>query len=344
MSPDNLLSLVQALRERIGEHRSALSSNEMLTRYALVDPLLCELGWDTADPAIVIPEDTSGLGRGRPDYVLQNNGQSAMVIEAKKLGSGLQNGARQAIDYAMDANRQARYFAITDGQHWEIYDTNRPASDMQVVSFDIMAASSAEVCLKAMALWRPAVEHGSVIAAETPIIGLDAVKQTSAVTARVVEATVGPPTPAMSDVLTSSPQVKPAIAPTPIDRAGREWITLSELRERTHQRDEPPIEIQFPGKSPTTVEDWNDLIHKIVNWLVQEGSLKKDDCPIPVGPKQCVVNTESKHLFGQRFHQPEYVNGFYVENNFSTPHRARNACIIVEHVNLDPAQFRVRLR
>ena len=175
MRPDNLLSLVQTLRERISEHRSTLNRNEMLTRYALVDPLLRELGWDTGDPAIVVPEDTSG--QGRADYVLRTNGQPVMVIEAKSLGSSLQSGARQAVDYAMDANRQARYFTITDGQNWDIYDTNRPANNMRVSSFDVMSASPAEACLKAMTLWRPAVEHGSVMTAETPIVGQEAVYQ-----------------------------------------------------------------------------------------------------------------------------------------------------------------------
>ena len=56
MPLESLLELVETLRKRIGGHRAALSGNEMLTRYALVDPLLCVLGWDTADPAIVIPE------------------------------------------------------------------------------------------------------------------------------------------------------------------------------------------------------------------------------------------------------------------------------------------------
>ena len=178
MPLESLLELVQALRQRIKEHRSALSGNEMLTRYALIDPLLSELGWETTDPATVILEDTSGLGRGRPDYVLQHSGKPVMVIEAKKLGSGLQDGARQAISYAMDANRQARFFAITDGQQWEIYDTDRPASDMRVTSFDIMAVSPAEVCLQALALWQSSVIDGKVSAGQAPVIRITAEETT----------------------------------------------------------------------------------------------------------------------------------------------------------------------
>ena len=50
MPLESLHSLVETLKERIQDHSDALSVNETLTRYALIDPLLRELGWDTADP------------------------------------------------------------------------------------------------------------------------------------------------------------------------------------------------------------------------------------------------------------------------------------------------------
>ena len=56
MPLDALLELVETLRQRIVEHKAALSQSEALTRYALIDPLLRELGWDTDDPNLVIPE------------------------------------------------------------------------------------------------------------------------------------------------------------------------------------------------------------------------------------------------------------------------------------------------
>lgn len=53
---DDLLRLVETLRARIDAHGPALRGSEALTRYALIDPLLRELGWDTSDPAQVVPE------------------------------------------------------------------------------------------------------------------------------------------------------------------------------------------------------------------------------------------------------------------------------------------------
>ena len=68
MPLEQLHSLVETLKERIKEHNDALRGSEWLTRYALIDPLLRELGWDTADPALVMPEYR--LGNGRADYAL----------------------------------------------------------------------------------------------------------------------------------------------------------------------------------------------------------------------------------------------------------------------------------
>ena len=56
MPLESLLELVETLGDRIDRHGPALKQSEALTRYALIDPLLRELGWDTSDPWMVMPE------------------------------------------------------------------------------------------------------------------------------------------------------------------------------------------------------------------------------------------------------------------------------------------------
>lgn len=85
MPLESLLKLVETLRQRIDEHGNALRQSEALTRYSLIDPLLRELGWDTDDPALVIPEYRSGGGRA--DYALLSEGKPAVMVEAKSLGT-----------------------------------------------------------------------------------------------------------------------------------------------------------------------------------------------------------------------------------------------------------------
>ena len=333
MPLESLLELVETLRERIDEHGAALSQSEALTRAALIDPLLRELGWDTEDPAAVMPEYR--LGKSSADYALLNDGKPALMVEAKKLGEPLANHRSQGIGYCIEDG--IGYFALTDGRQWEIYETHKmaPIAEKMIVQFDL-AQSPPITCLKAMALWRPTVEHGSVMVATTPIVGLDTVKQG---TAEPMVPPIHEPEP--------MPQEQPAIQRPPATvtqsgETGQEWIPLSNLSPQGG--DLAPVEIQFPNEPPATIKSWNDFIHKIVNWLIRKDILKKDHCPIPVGPKQCVVNTKPKHLEGQPFHSPESVNGFFIEKNFSTPNRARNARVMLVNVGQDPAQFKVRLR
>ena len=53
---NELIELIQQLRERAQEHEDLLGVNESLVRYVLIDPLLRGLGWDTEDPHHMVPE------------------------------------------------------------------------------------------------------------------------------------------------------------------------------------------------------------------------------------------------------------------------------------------------
>ena len=132
MSLDSLLSLVEKLRERIDAHGRALRKNEALTRAALIDPLLRELGWDTGDPALVISEYK--VGDKKADYALFRDGKRIpiMMVEAKSLGTALRGEPReQGLGYCL--LEKIPYLSISDGEHWEIYrdtdTTGRPRQE-----------------------------------------------------------------------------------------------------------------------------------------------------------------------------------------------------------------------
>ena len=115
MPLESLLQLVETLRERIDSHRDALRQSEALTRYALIDPLLREMGWDTEDPGMVVPEYRSGSGSA--DYALIGNGRLVMMVEAKKLGTPLRDQVlAQGINYCL--MERTSHFAVTDGSNF----------------------------------------------------------------------------------------------------------------------------------------------------------------------------------------------------------------------------------
>ena len=167
MPLENLLTLIENLRERIDSHGDALRQSEALTRYTLIDPLLRELGWDTEDPDMVVPEYSSG--GGRVDYALCKNGKSVIMLEAKKLDKSLKDAVNQGINYCM--HEGTKYFAVTDGRCWEIYETHKPVpiDKKRIVSFDLKDPLIVDVCLKALALWRRAVVSDQIVVGQVPI-------------------------------------------------------------------------------------------------------------------------------------------------------------------------------
>ena len=168
MPLDDLFTLIHELRERIDAHGAALRQSEALTRYALIDPLLRALGWNTADPALVVPEYRSGSGSA--DYALLGNGKPLMMVEAKKLGTPLPAVVSQVLTYCQEEG--TLHFSVTDGRLWEVYETHRPVPKDKklVVSFDLKDQDPAEVALQALALWRPGVQAGHVTPGHPPII------------------------------------------------------------------------------------------------------------------------------------------------------------------------------
>ena len=65
---EEILKVIEKVKKRAEEFRDTLSHNEFATRYALIDPVLRALGWNTEDPSKVVPELSTN--QGTPDYAL----------------------------------------------------------------------------------------------------------------------------------------------------------------------------------------------------------------------------------------------------------------------------------
>ena len=248
MSLESLLTLVEKLRKQIDVHGQALRKNEWLTRYALIDPLLRELGWDTGDPALVIPEYNVGDGSAA-DYALLSEGKPVMMVEAKSLRTPLQDALEQGLRYCLI--KRTRYLSITDGGRWEIYydaDKTGDPGKKRLVQFDLKNGPATEVCLKALTLWELR-ESGQVATGQIPVVG---------------------PTHNQPD----SPESPPP-QPTP---PSLEWRPLSELDQRPH--DPSPVEIQFPDNSVVSIKSWKSILVEVAKWLEEKKLLTEDHCPI----------------------------------------------------------------
>ena len=314
---ESLLELVETLRGRIDEHGEALRQSEALTRAALIDPLLRELGWDTENPAMVVPEYRSAAGFA--DYALMNDSSQppALIVEAKKLGESLDDKvALQSLNYCNLIGTP--HFALTDGKTWKIYSTfeQAPLADRLIATFSIGEMSAAEVCLQALALWRHSVEVGVVSAAKTPIVGLDGTNHA----------------PAPESV----PQVRPEISATETEQ---DWIPLSDLSPKGGTA--PPIEIKFPDGSSVALGRWNTVAVESVRWLYNNNYLDAGNWRIQRGARYIVSDT-SIHPSGKEFTRPSNVGPLHVEINYDGLNQVKNACLIIERAGQDTVNFKVR--
>lgn len=314
---ENMLTLIEKLRERIDSHDDALKKNEMLTRYALIDPLLRELGWDTEDPDVVVPEYRSD--GGRPDYALRKEGKPIIMLEAKSLDTPLKDAVKQVINYCMHDGTE--YSAVTDGRRWEIYETHKPVpiDEKRITSFDLKDLSAAEVCLKVLALWRPSVISGQIAVGETPVIGLPDDRRDTTETQSAEETTEQPPPPVLD-----------------------EWQPLSEFNPQTG--DPRPTEILFPDNSKVSINAWMDLMIKVVDWLINNNILDKTHCPIKYSDqsKRYLVSVEPIHLDKKSFIGGKQIKSLYIDTHYNRQHHVKNVQTIIRRVGQDPAQFKVR--
>ena len=334
MSLESLLTLVEKLRERIDDHASLLRRNEALTRYTLIDPLLRELGWDTEDPALVIPEYT-GLG-GSADYALFNGDKPLMIVEAKKLDTSLRDEKVLIQGLAYCQKQGTRYLSVTDGRRWEIYEPHRggavPIDKKRIVEFDLKNGSAAEVCSKALALRRSNVELLSD--AMYPLEGEDVADETVLRRPNIERL---PDSPSPPEAPTPTPQ-----PPSPgLDE--HEWQPISGLNPQKGHAS--PREVRFPDGLVRPLTTWRELMDEVTRWLVDSNYLTTSNCPIQKPrSKFYVVSSTPVHPDGREFGNPHRIGGvesLYTEG-FSGPQVADIARTVIESVNQDSAQFKVR--
>ena len=128
-------------------HGDSLRTNEALTRYALIDPLLATLGWNLSDPDEVIPEYRPTNGRREAvDYMLKR-GSFKMIIESKALDVSLEKYENKLTNYAnmfRESGIAANLFCLTNGDVWKIYESCKNVK--KVVEFSI-SSNCSERCM-----------------------------------------------------------------------------------------------------------------------------------------------------------------------------------------------------
>lgn len=128
------------LQDTIADIQAKLKSNgypnEQAISQGIVLRLLQELGWDTYDTQVVIPEYTTG--KGRVDFALcvQKN-KPFIFIEVKQPGN-LSGADEQVFNYAY--HQGTPFIIVTDGKEWHFYLPTAPGNyeERKVYNLDML--------------------------------------------------------------------------------------------------------------------------------------------------------------------------------------------------------------
>ena len=160
---DALVHVIESLQERIRRDGDTIGSNEIRTRTALVDPLLNALGWDTTDPAMVIPEYAASGGVA--DYALlkvtpDENTPVIAFIEAKRLNEPLESHRAQMLNYANMTG--VKYAGLTNGDRWELYEVFKeaPLHERRIVDVSLLREPVIDCAVQLLPLKWPSPETG----------------------------------------------------------------------------------------------------------------------------------------------------------------------------------------
>lgn len=327
MALDDLQGVIEKLQKTIEAHRRYLAENETRTRQVLIDPLLRELGWDVSDPDTI--ELEYWVRQKRADYALISNRQPVAVIEAKRLGNDLEDDEMmQVLNYANLAGID--YMIATDGDRWEMYEVFKRGAleERLLMKFRLSEQPAHKNALQALAMWKPNLTSDSTPSAATESVFV-------------------------------SPKVAPDQTDVKSNEQQREQLSnevsadtekpYSFASERRYPRYTTPTRLEIGDNIKKQVTFWLDVIHEVAVWLVDEGMLSDNDCPILIGKKvrRTFIDREGKvNPDGTPFKNPQQLpNGLILQRSQTdTWEQWDRLTKLLEQFDVDPSTIRVFYR
>ena len=332
---DDLVGVIETLKERIAAHGSALRENETRTRMALIDPLLQALGWNVSDPEMVTPEYS--VGASRADYALLTpTGTPSALLEAKKLDESLASHRMQMLNYANISG--IPHAGLTDGNHWEMYTVfdQAPIEQRRILDVSIANTPAYEAALKLLLLWRPNLMSGQPVAANEPILVPKPVDISSTPDNSDL---APPPTPVTSPsyVPQEPTRITSAVSPE------KGWLSLPAVNP---EEVSSPISVRFPDSKTIVIErGWTDAWFQICEWLAATGKMTAQYIPIRKSNRasRYLVHTTPRHSNGRDFGQPKKTStGLFVERQYGPQQILDNARFLLDKFGIPVASVELR--
>ena len=211
--------------------------------------------------------------------------------------------------------------------------------------------AASEVCLKAIALWRPSIVKRKIGVGQTPLIVPRDMQQPSA-PGRV---TIDSGETAVRTNSDPSPQPLPVQPETTVphkplaDEYSKNWEPITNLS--VIKGASPPIKILFPDDTTAEIQTWGGLTLETARWLIDNDFLNARHCPVRVSshPRtvQYLVSEKPVHSNDREFTSFEeltdnYGKRLFIFTGLEAPLHVRSIKYLVGEMKQDPSQFKVR--
>lgn len=306
---DDLVKTIETLQERIKEHGHRIGAYESRTRAALIDPMLCALGWNVADPSLVDVEyDVSHKTEKKwIDYaLLDQTGQPVCFVEAKKLDDKSRPVSQTIgnLQAENEAKKSAvRYCVSTNGDQWIVYDaTKTPPVEMET---SIMGRDASKSALELLALWMRSLQLRSFNKAHEPLFDVEV-----------------PPLP------------PPPPPPPPLST---EWTSLT--GDFLISNGPRPVAVQFPDGQSVALAVWQDLLSATADWLYGKNLLTVSNCREATDSKRHILSPDGLNHYGKPFVQSVKIGstGIVLDVHLSNKDKLRYMRKLLTHFSIDPS-------
>lgn len=319
----DLKETLSSVTRRMKKHRSFYEQNEMAIRDQIVNPILRSLEWNPEDPEEVQPNISTE--EGIPDYSLIKDDNKVLFIEAKKLSVDIEQKdvISQLAKYCFGEGM--KYGVLTNGIIWLLFRAFKERTTMVeriVWKTDIEHDEPTATIRRLQTISKKNIENIENLIKKLQILDeiwkslVDEPEEIIKGLTPVFERLINEGYPDYEfESLELEDFLKERI---------KELITPIEETEIIHPSG-PQI---WEGKRPRKIRIINDIYNirnsyeiliKTAEWLIRKKKLKRNNCPIPIGRKRNLINTEPKHRYGDHFTSPKKLsNGLYIETHYST--------------------------
>ena len=322
---DELVDVIETVKKRILDHRSLIENYERRTRISLIDPILCALGWDVADPSLVTIEPR--VAGNWADYaLLMSNGRTIVLfVEAKKL-SDIETPISQVIGYAtaepFQGGADVRYCVSTNGDSWQLIDTRERKYLFRV---SIVQDDPNKCALQLLGLWRPALADGSYTRPVEPVAStpepIDPVEFGDQVTE-----------PEEEDIESSRPPPQ-------------DWTPLTAKFATIGSP--PPSGVKLPSGQEISTKYWINILIENAKWLHKTGMLTSENCRMSMSDlkqtKSYLLSPDGRHTQRAFRNSEEIAEGIFLECNLSSSQIVHQTERLLRRFNQDPEKAYLKL-